>query len=411
MNALRLSILFILTYIPLYSQEGSVLVQTMPAKLSFPNYVIPRFYTNDFKNLVEKKLYQMAYDAINDRIAKDPYFIHIAIVSSQANVEFVKAIFQHWKMHYHHNEPQHIRGLLTAAERGYWEMYNFLEKYGYEYEIASENSVFYKRCDSINGIEQAPTPCLISAVAGGFFDFVFNEFRWREEERVSQRKFWRAWFNESWEEKCYEPYWQFRYARVLCNANTAAEPIPSAYWDTTRNKWFLPTRIGGKAKYSLALHAAVDCNRKDIVIFLLQNGADPCKEDHEKDTALSIAQRRNYTDIEKILRLFIRYRDFITQINTGKKNHECTCKLLTACPALASHCLKDIEGNTSLHYAVKVDDTELITTLLERDPLLVLEANKYGFSPLECSFLNGNHEALKAILAYAYRVLAMSEAG
>ncbi len=400
MNTLRLSILLILTYIPLYSQEGSVLVQTQPAKLSFPNHVIPRFYTHDFENLVEKKLYQMAYDAINNRIAKDRYFIHAAIVSSYANIEFVKAIFQHWKMRQYHKEPQHIRGLLTASERGYWEMYHFLEKYGYEIAVKH----MFRKCSTINGIEQAPTPCLIRAIAGGFFNFVFNEFRWRGEERVRLRKCWREWFNESWDAKCCEPDWQFRCARVLCNANTAAaEPISSAYWDTTEDDWFLPEFSGGKEKYSLSLHAAVDCNRRDIVMLLLQNGADPCKEDHEKDTALSIARRRNYTDIEKILTLFMKYKTLITQINTGKKSYVCTCKLLKACPALASHCLKDTEGNTSLHHAVKADDSELITTLLERDPLLVLEANKYGFSPLECSFLNGNHEALKAILAFAYR--------
>ncbi len=350
----------------------------------------------------------MAYDAINNRIAKDRYFIHAAVVSSQANIEFVKAIFQHGKMRQYHEEPQHIRGLLTASERGYWDMYNFLEKYGYE--IASEHSIF-RQCDTIKGIEQAPTPCLIRAVAGGFFDFVFNEFRWRESARVTLRKLWREMANECWEEKCCEPHWQFRYARVLCDANTETVPMIAAYWDTTKDKWFLPRRIGGKEKYSLSLHAAVDCNRKDIVIFLLQNGADPCKEDHEKDTALSIAQRRGYTDIEEIITLFTRYKTFIAQINTGKKSHEFTCKLLTACPALASHCLKDAHENTVLHHAVKANDAELVKILLERDPLLALEENQHDFSPLVTAFADGKHEALKAILAYAYLAHATSEGG
>ncbi len=407
MYTLRLYILIILTYIPLYSQEGSVLVQTMPAKLSFPRHLIPRFYIHDFKSLVEKKLYQMAYDAINDRIAKDSDLLKVAIIASHANIEFVKAVLTHWKVHWRYTEGHHVEGLVAAAQRGYWNMYHFLDMHSCEASI-DDNWKYY---GPIDGLDQAHAPCLIMAVAGGFFDFIFQEFRWRESGRARQRKLWRERENESWEEKCREPRWKFLYARVLCDANTEAAPMIAAYWDTTKDNWFFPRRIGGKEKYSLSLHAAVDCNRRDIVILLLQNGADPCKEDHEKDTAFSIARRRNYTDIEKILRLFIRYRDCITQINTDKKRHECTCKLLTACPALASHCLKDIEGNTSLHYAVKEDDTELITTLLERDPLLALEANKYGFSPLECSFLNGNHEALNAILAYAYRPHAMPEAG
>ncbi len=392
MQAFRLPIILILVYLPLHCQEGFPLVRTCPAKLSFPDHVIPLFSLSDFKLLVEKKLYQMAFDTINGRILDSNECIGVAILASEttlerdtlleseANIEFIRAILEHRLVQQRYTTGHHEIGLWVASVRGYWEVYHFLNEYAdntalHEFFL---NDYALKHFERLYGFH------LIMALGGGFFNFVFNELRWREISRtrwevMSERK----------------PLRLFWYARTLSNPNTWIDPYVRFTKDSGA--------MGRKKNYSLVLHVAVDRNLQDIMIFLLQNEADPCKEDHEEDTALSIAQRKGYTDIEKIFRLFIRYRDFITQINTGKNSHEFTSKLLEACPALASHCLKDIEGNTSLHHAVKADDPELITTLLERDPLLALEANKYGFSPLECSFLNGNHEALKAILAYAYR--------
>ncbi len=404
MNALRLSILLILTYISLYSQEESVLVQTMPAKPSFPNHVIPLFRVQDFRNLVEKKLYQMAYDAINERIAENLYLVHRAIIASKGNIEFVKAILQHETVRKRYQEDQHIRGLLTAAGTGAWNIYDFLYTYICEAPIDYCSKYYDSRvCGNIVGLEEALAPCLISAVARGFFDFVYKELSWRERQFQKLEIQSREELDEKWSTKWDNHGWWWWHARALCDVNIQKETMLSGFGYCSSNGWISSKPPEGRKLHSLPLHTAVDYNKRDIVIVLLQYGADLSKQDCKKETPLTIARHKNYTDIEKLLTLFIRYRDLITQINTEINCHEYTGKLLKACPALASHCLKDTHGNSLLHHAVKANDIELITTLLEGDPLLALEANKYGFTPLECSFLDGKYEALKAILAFAHR--------
>ncbi len=382
MHVFRLSIFLMLVYLPLHSQEGFPLVRTRPSKLSFPDHVIPRFNTSDFQDLAEKKLYQMAYDSINDRIAQDSDLMRVAIRASDANIEFVKAILQHSAVQSGYRFRQHASGIYAALGRGYWDVFHFLHEY--EWTEAGFSEGFYTNFP-LDQVVDTYVVGLIIAAEVGRFDFLFHELRWRESNR------------EKWSDSL-----KFICIRSRCDLNDVAVPPYSAY----RDPGDPVNRLSYKEEYSLALHAAVDRNQKVVVVLLLQNGADPCKEDHEGDTALSIAQRKNdfYSGIKKILELFIRYRGHITQINTEKNSHEFICKILKACPALASHYLKDTYGNTLLHYAVKANDIVLITTLLERDPLLALEENEYGFTPLECSFLDGKHEALKALLAYAYRV-------
>ena len=52
------------------------------------------------------------------------------------------------------------------------------------------------------------------------------------------------------------------YVENFENENNKGSPI-TAYWDTAKDDWFLPEFSGSKERYSLPLHAAVDCSRNE----------------------------------------------------------------------------------------------------------------------------------------------------
>ena len=54
-------------------------------------------------------------------------------------------------------------------------------------------------------------------------------------------------------------------------------------------------------KNQTALHYAADCGKEDIVLSLLQNGADPNIKNNDNKTASEIAKEKGYSKIASII--------------------------------------------------------------------------------------------------------------
>ena len=59
-------------------------------------------------------------------------------------------------------------------------------------------------------------------------------------------------------------------------------------------------------KGSFPLHAAAAGGREEIVEFLLEHGADPAAKDAKGKTAKSVAAKKGYDDVAKIIKRAIR---------------------------------------------------------------------------------------------------------
>ena len=162
------------------------------------------------------------------------------------DVNFLQEVLNHESFMQKYPMCLFVEAAQYAAERGWWEIYDLLHRhYETEYSKSEEEKT---------AINEQHAVGLIKAASGGYFEFIFRELRLREQLR------------------------NLKVSRYISDANTAAvKLVPASYW--TPDGFYFPVYFGGKSQYSLSLHAAVDCNRKDLVIYLLQNGADPLRQD------------------------------------------------------------------------------------------------------------------------------------
>ncbi len=319
-----------------------------------------------WSELVQNKKFEDALYYQQGEVEWLPPFLPFIIRTN--NADFVEQALR--KSYCDFSDNYYSGALCEATARGYTKIFYQLDYY--DKRKPEESDTCY-------------ATCLMIACAGGFFDIMSRIVVGLAPYRYSLAKGFTFDINRGE---------QIDFAKLEFDFTGIGRK--------RRSHWRFQPSVGAKKGASLALHAAVDGNHLDCVLFLLANGADSNKGDHDGETALAIAERRNLLDIIRVLKLFERYKPLITKIGYTDDNHPWTHKLLQACPALASLYIKGDRGSTLLHAAVWADDPVLVATVLRMEPRLFFEKDAQGWIPLECAIASGNHNALKSILRVAY---------
>ncbi len=189
---------------------------------------------------------------------------------------------------------------------------------------------------------------------------------------------------------------------TLCNPNESLGMLLPPQEGLLKKAKKLIVSSEEKQIHSLPLHAAVERNLWELTNVLLQYGALPDEEDLEKKTAISYAKGASYKSIRVVLELFSRYRKLICSIKPRKKGHPLLCKLISACPGLASRCIWDSEGYNVLHRAILADDKDLVATLLLYEPYFIIDSTMTGALPIFFALQKSKFKALCGIVCAAY---------
>ncbi len=112
----------------------------------------------------------------------------------------------------------------------------------------------------------------------------------------------------------------------------------------------------------------------EIIEILIAHGVFLDKVDHNGRTALMVAIKEKNLVLAKVI------------INAGAKV-----------------CLSDSEGDSTLHFASRIGDIDLIEMILERGAS-PSQRNEYGESPYEIVFFSGNEKAFKIMDFYIRRL-------
>lgn len=165
-------------------------------------------------------------------------------------------------------------------------------------------------------------------------------------------------------------------------------------------------------------------NHRNIVITLLQHGADPTIEAGDM-SALRYARTYRHNGMTSFLESFTflqpRILDFVrnstpqkpteraipdenTVQQRGYNNHLKAVRALFQCPAVVSEYITDAQGNNVAHLAVLAQNPLLITLSLIANPTLITSRNACNLTPLDLAYSKGFIESLNAILKLYYRV-------
>lgn len=172
----------------------------------------------------------------------------------------------------------------------------------------------------------------------------------------------------------------------------------TSLWDEETKEW-----VDHCTKsHTYALQAAIDADQIAIATLLLMRGAPFGQKDHDGDTAITLAARRQLTAIIPMLKLYTIWHERLVKETELPKgiSENLLCKLIIACPALASYLLKDSLGNLLLHKAIKSGFWQLAIMLLAREPDAIGIVNRAGLSPLACAVSKST--VLKKLVEYAY---------
>lgn len=147
---------------------------------------------------------------------------------------------------------------------------------------------------------------------------------------------------------------------------------------------------------SLRLHEAIETFSPGNVLKALKR-VTPCEMgDEYEELPLDKAVRLEFREGAEIIGLFIKFKERIfdeiakvkiqnaqpSQLKDGENPKALVKGLLKKCPTLSSRFIRDIDGNTILHAAVKTGDPDLVLFVLCMNPKLIAIVNNSGLSPL-----------------------------
>ena len=302
---------------------------------------------------LEEKNYEAAVDQLkkNHRIGADAFLLHHCIKHSMP-IEFIREVLaERWASL---SSSNYFNGMVMAIRKGDQERYTFLLS---EFGISSAQ----KNKLIIEGLIDAAT---------GQISFVRRFI----ENFKAFKKYIKITYGPNRMDEIPDEDREFLKFCDLSQRRSC--PTRAFLWDDVNKE--LTAR--GTKWHSLPLHAAADCNRTDIVTLLLQNGADPNALDHDNETALTIAQRNKFTDLSRMLSTFSILKNTL-HTHDDSKSPIRRVELIKLYHAFASCYIKDADGNTLLHEAVKRNDQELAQVLLNFEPALQAEPNNKGELP------------------------------
>ena len=298
--------------------------------------------------------YEKAYDELqkNRRQTRHAYFLH-QCVEFNMPISFIEKIMEDGTVYYL-NADKFINGMLMAIRKGDVERFDLLRS---TWMISAEqirNMVLIGRLDAATG-----RPI-----------FVKKLLEYGHEVKKRMREMY-----PNVAEKDLSN--DVKHLISISDLSKPHEkPRRSILWDDSQRKII----ERGSKEHSFPLHAAVDARCDDSVILLLRFGADPHALDHDAESALALAKKKRCTAIEGLLTLFAFWKDKLHTFDATKQPLSLR-QVIKRCPALASCCIKDTEGNTLLHKAIQWSDKELAHLLLRLEPLLREEKNNAGLVP------------------------------
>ena len=302
---------------------------------------------------LEEKNYEAAVEQLkqNHRIGADAFLLHHCIKHSMPIESIREVLAERWASL---SPSNYYNGMVMAIRKGDQDRYTFLFS---EFGISSAQ----KNKLIIEGLIDAAT---------GQISFVK---RFLENFRAF-KKYIKTTYGPNRMDEI--PDEDKEFLKFCDLSQRRSSPTRAFLWDDISKE--LTAR--GTKSHSLPLHAAVDCNCTDIVTLLLQNGADPAALDHDNDTALTIAQRNKFTEMSKMLNIFSVLKNTL-HTHDDSKSPIRRVELIKLYHAFASCYIKDADGNTLLHQAVKGNDQELAQVLLKFEPALQVEPNNKGELP------------------------------
>ena len=153
-----------------------------------------------------------------------------------------------------------------------------------------------------------------------------------------------------------------------------------------------------------ALHYAIQVKSKDIIDFLISNGADINARDNDGSTVLHYASELNSKDIIEFLiskGADINARDNrgMTPLHSAEENH-CEDAVQTLVINDIEINLKDNEGITALHIAAWNNSKSTCKILITHGADLNIRDNEYGRTPLHYAVENNSNDALDILTGY-----------
>ncbi|WP_296325019.1 ankyrin repeat domain-containing protein [Treponema sp. UBA3813] len=193
---------------------------------------------------------------------------------------------------------------------------------------------------------------------------------------------------------------------LLACSTTPKEPsiqelIMQGRYDEAKEIFKTKTDINAVDEYGdTALHVAARVNEADLVSFLVIKGADTELRNNEGDTALHVAIKNSSIDAAKVLAIV--HGDIFAKDGNDNSALELAlskgAEWYDAMITPQTGELRDVDGESIVHYFVKTRDEKAIDRCIQVNIPLSVKDN-YGLTPLHLAFQNAQNAASVRIAA------------
>ncbi|MBA3751221.1 ankyrin repeat domain-containing protein [Candidatus Dependentiae bacterium] len=229
----------------------------------------------------------------------------------------------------------------------------------------------------------------------------FQEFQFQTKEVYAQPRHHSVAFS-SYRHISYAYILSFDLASYNGHINILKVLIDSPYLRSQTHHWKYGKRNGGIFKS--ALHAAILGNRKEVVLYLLAQGAphnDPYLLEEKKVNEIELAESLSYTRIKDILSYHKDYKDHMVEmiINAGSDSTSLikAVTVVAICPILLpeNSFKSSYKGVTLLHQCAERGDSDCFMMILSLNPLLIDKKDERGMTPLMITISNSSYQQNK----------------